>query len=40
MSFDLYEEKLKEPSDYKDKDRCLDYKKMEKICDKYNSKKK
>ena len=29
-----------EPSDYKGKDRCLDYKKMEKICDKYNSKKK
>ena len=29
-----------EPSDYKGKDRCLDYKKMEKICDKYNSNKK
>lgn len=29
-----------EPSDYKGKDRCPDYKKMEKICDKYNSKKK
>ena len=28
-----------ELSDYKGKDRCLDYKKMEKICDKYNSKK-
>ena len=25
-------------SDYKGKDRCLDFKKMEKICDKYNSK--
>lgn len=29
-----------ETSNYKGKDRCLDYKKMEKICDKYNSKKK
>ncbi len=27
-------------SDYKGKDRCLDFKKMETICDKYNSKKK
>ncbi len=29
-----------ESSNYKGKDRCLDYKNMEKICDKYNSKKK
>ena len=27
-----------EQSDYKGKERCLDFKKMEKICDKYNSK--
>ena len=29
-----------ESSNYKGNDRCLDYKKMEKICDRYNSKKK
>ena len=27
-----------EQSDYRGKERCLDFKKMEKICDKYNSK--
>ena len=27
-----------EQSDYKGKERCLDFKKMEKICDKYNTK--